>query len=473
MTDLRNARLTGDERIETPFGTVRLEHTFPTDDTSQLLFDQLDVQRAAQAYLWSLPLGGFLAWRDGVAETFGATRFGDFAVCDSLREKRGIVTANLTTPYIMNFTSLADGPIVIDYPAGPTAGAILDAWQRPVADLGLTGPDQGKGGGYVILGPDHDDAPFKVSSHYVVRSRTVNVLVVFRVLTQDPDVMAQAKAGLKFARGGGSAPAPVRFIEGVDREWSATPARGLQYWQDLAPGLEEEPIAEVDKAFMAMLEPLGIAKGRPFAPDERQRRILEEGAALGELFARNNQVNPRYTQPYWKGTSWYKGLDFDLEQQTDTILQLDQRATWFYEAVGSTIGMAHPTPGTGQVYMTSKRDSQGRLLRADRTYRLHVPADVPSAQFWSLTLYNEDTRRPYDNGGTDSRSASLDSLDQQLRFNDDGSIDLYIGPTAPPGAETNWMKTMGQDGWFVYFRLFAPAQPFFDKTWSLPDFEAV
>ncbi|WP_425824922.1 DUF1214 domain-containing protein [Streptomyces fractus] len=471
MADLHDARLTGDETIETSFGALRLEQTFPTDDTATLLFDQLDAQRAAQAYLWSLPLAGFVTWRERAAQTFGASGF-DFVVYDSLREKRGIVTANLTTPYIINFTSLADGPVLIDYPAGPTAGGVLDFWQRPVTDLGQTGPDQGKGGGYVVLGPDHDAARFEDSGRFLVRSATVNVFIAFRLLTQDPQLIADAKNDLKLARAGAQA-APVHFIEGVDQEWSATPARGLDYWRDLATVLREEPVREVDKALMAMLEPLGVTRDRPFAPDERQQRILAEGAALGELMVRNLQVNPRYTHPYWPGTSWYKSFDFQTEQETDTLLQLDQRATLFYEAVTSTKGMVNPAPGTGQVYMTSKRDSQGRLVRTDRTYRLHIPADVPVAQFWSLTLYSEDTRRPYDNGGTEIRSVSLDSRDQQLTFNPDGSIDLYIGPDTPAGTENNWMKTHAPDGWFIYFRLYAPTQPFFDKTWTLPDIEAI
>ncbi|WP_216897511.1 DUF1254 domain-containing protein [Nocardia alni] len=472
MSTLGDARLTGDERIETSFGTIELEHTFPTDASAQLLFDQLDAQRAAQGYLWALPLVGFLTWRERAGKTFGATQFGDFVVYDSLREKRGIVTANLTTPYIINFTSLAEGPVLIDYPAGPTAGGVLDFWQRPVVDLGQTGPDKGNGGGYLILGPADDATEFEGSGRYVVQSQTVNIFIAFRVLTRDADLMAAAKNGLKLSRAGRD-PAPARFIEGVDTEWSATPGRGLSFWQDLAMALHEEPVREVDKALMAMLEPLGISTGEPFTPDERQRRILTEGAALGELLVRNIQVNPRYTAPYWPATSWYKSFDFDIEQENDTILQLDQRATWFYEAVTSTKGMVHPTPGAGQVYMTTKRDDRARLVRADHTYRLHVPAGVPVAQFWSLTLYSEDTRRPYDNGGTDIRSVSLDSRDPDLQFNDDGSIDLYIGPTAPEGAQNNWMKTIAQDGWFVYFRLYAPTQSFFDKTWSLPDFQAI
>lgn len=466
------SRLVGDEEIDTPFGKVTLEHTFPNDESSDLLFDLMDSSRAAQAYLWSLPLVGFVTWRERAAAVFGATGFGDFVVYDSLREKRGIVTANLTTPYIINFTNLSDGPVLIDYPAGPTAGGVLDFWQRPVVDLGLTGPDEGKGGGYLVLGPADDPDQYVDSDRIVVQSETANIFIAFRVLSTDPGGMAASKDNLKFARIG-AAPAAVRFIEGVDEEWSATPRRGFGYWEDLALILAEEPVRQVDKIMMAMLEPLGISKSQAFEPDERQRRILTKAADLGELMLRNLQVNPRYTTPYWSGTSWYKSFDFDVSQETDSKLQLDERGTWFYEAVTSTKGMVNPTPGAGQVYMTTKRDSQGRLIRADRTYRLHVPPDVPVAQFWSLTLYSEDTRRPYDNGGTEIRSLSFDSGDTQLQHNDDGSIDLYVGPTPPVGSESNWMKTLDQDGWFVYFRLYAPMEPFFNKTWTLPDFEAI
>jgi hypothetical protein len=119
----------------------------------------------------------------------------------------------------------------------------------------------------------------------------------------------------------------------------------------------------------------------------------------------------------------------------------------------------------------TQSDSDSQPLRTDKTYKLRVPKDVPVGQFWALTLYSENTRRPYDNGGTDIRSVNLDSQLKDLKYNADGSIDLYIGAKAPAGFEKNYMKTVGDDGWFVLFRLYAPLQPFFDKTFSLPDFE--
>ncbi len=190
--------------------------------------------------------------------------------------------------------------------------------------------------------------------------------------------------------------------------------------------------------------------------------------------ARNLQINPRYTEPYWPGTSWYDSVDFVISQETANIQQIDERITWFYEAVATSKGMVNPQPGEGQVYMTTKRDSDGNMLRADRTYKLHVPAKVPVGQFWSLTLYSENTRTTYDNGGTQQpRDASIDSRMKDLKRNQDGSIDIFIGPEAQAGQEANHLKTVAGDGWFVYFRLYAPEQPFFDKSFKLADFELV
>jgi hypothetical protein len=396
----------------------------------------------------------------------------DFVVLESLKEKRGIVTGNLTTPYIFNFISLASGPVQIDYPAGKTAGGVLDFWQRPVFDLGLTGPDQGQGATYIVVGPEDDPEQYKQDGAHVYQSTTNNIFIGIRILDPDPAYYETYKSQYKMGRVGEELQ-PSNFIEGKDVEWSATAPRGLEYWEKLSDIINEEPVREVYKAWMAMLEPLGIAKGQPFKPDERQQAILLKGAAMGELMTRNLQVNPRYAEPYWKGTHWYKCFDFHTEQETATRVELDERATWFYEAVGSTKGMVNPEPGKGQIYMTTKRDSEGNMLRADRNYRLHVPADVPVGQFWSLTLYSENTRRPYDNGGTEISDVSLGSRTEGLKYNEDDSIDLYVGPDAPEGLESNHLKTVGDDGWFVYFRLYAPEQPFFDKTFKLADFEMI
>ena len=470
--ELSEASLHGDEFVKTPFGTVRLIDSYFDDVASRQLFDEMDYQRACQAYIWSTPLVSTTTWRDELTRVFGIEHWTDFVVLQTLKERTGIVTGNLTTPYLFSFANLSEGAIRIDYPAGQTAGGVLDFWMRPVLDLGLTGPDQGKQGSYIVVGPEDDPTKYSVDGKRVFQSATNNIMIGTRMINPDPSYFETYKSQFKMGRVGATA-RTCRYIENLDREWNGTVPRGLGYWKRLSQILQEEPVREIDKPWMAMLEPLGIAKGTPFAPDSRQQAILAKGVSMGELMTRNLQVTPRYTKPYWEGTQWYKSFDFQVEQETSTTQQIDQRATWFYEAIGSTKGMVTPTPGAGQVYMTTKRDANGDMLRADRNYRLRVPANVPVEQFWSVTLYSENTRRPYENGGTEIKDVSLGSRTDGIKKNADGSVDLYIGPQAPEGWGSNHLKTVGDDGWFVYFRLYAPLGPFFDKSFQLPDFEVV
>jgi hypothetical protein len=469
---LESAQLHGDEKITTPYGVIELQHTYLTEESSQKLYDAMDLQRASQAYIWSTPLVSFGSWRKEQDKHYGPNARGTFAVFNSFREKQGIVTGNLTTPYILSWDNLAKGPLYVEYPAGKTAGGFLDFWQRPIVDLGLTGPDQGKGGKYIIVGPEDDPKKYAKAGVHVHQSATNSILWGFRILDTDPAFTDNFRKALKISAIG-EEPSEVKFIEGVDKAWSATAYRGIDYWKTLHEIINDEPVREQDKVWIAMLEPLGIVKGKPFAPDARQTKVLTEGAALGELMARNNAVNPRFMEPYWPGTHWYNMIDFTIPQITDTKVELDERAAWFYEAVTTTEGMVNPSVGKGQVYMSTKRDSKGALLRADKTYRLHVPADVPTGQFWSLELYSADTRRHYENGEGTLRSAGLNSRMEDLKRNADESVDLFVGAKAPAGQESNYMKTAGTDGWFVIFRLYAPLEPFFDKSFALPDFEVV
>jgi hypothetical protein len=154
---LETATLAGDELISTPIGDIELRHSYFEDDASRRLFDEMDYQRACQAHIWSTPIVSMTTWRLRQGQAYGVKGPNDFVVLDSLKEKRGVVTGNLSTSYIFHFTSLKDGPLVVEYPGGMTAGGIADLWQRPVADTGLTGPDGGKGGTYVVVGPEGDE----------------------------------------------------------------------------------------------------------------------------------------------------------------------------------------------------------------------------------------------------------------------------------------------------------------------------
>src|SRR4051794_39221707 len=302
---LDRATLHGDEMINTPIGDICLNDSYFDNDASIRLFDEMDYQRASQLYIWSMPLVSIATWRDAQGKAYGVMNETDFVVLESLKEKRGIVTGNLTTPYIFNFISLKPGPLQVDYPAGATAGGVLDFWQRPVCDLGLTGPDKGHGASYIIVGPEDDPAKYRNGDIHVFQSVTNNVFIGLRILELEAGYYDKFASEYKMGRAGAKL-SPSKFIKGKNVEWSATAPRGIEYWRKLAEIVNEEPVREIDKPWMAMLVPLGIEKGKPFKPDIRQTLALTKGGAMGELMNRNLQVNPRYTEPYWQGTSWYK-----------------------------------------------------------------------------------------------------------------------------------------------------------------------
>jgi hypothetical protein len=130
-----------------------LENGYPTKATSTKLYDELDFQRATQAYLWALPAIGFKALYDAQRRSLG-TANGEVLLYQNLKDKAGMLTPNITTLYAFSFWDLASqGPLVIEVPAGLTAGGVMDIWQQPISDMGQTGPDKGLGGKYLVLPP--------------------------------------------------------------------------------------------------------------------------------------------------------------------------------------------------------------------------------------------------------------------------------------------------------------------------------
>jgi hypothetical protein len=218
---------------------------------------------------------------------------------------------------------------------------------------------------------------------------------------------------------------------------------------------------------MGMLQPLGIEKGKPFNPTDRQKEILTEATQTGEVMARTIGYEKRFEGvKVWRGKNWEISLWLkETNQEAPHHTQLDERSSWFYEAVGVSVGMMGRTVGFGQVYLESSKDSDGNWLDGSKNYKLTVPKDAPVAQFWSFTVYDNETRCFVDTGVQPDRS----SRDNIVK-NADGSVDLYFGPSAPAGKpESNWIKTLPGKGWFTYFRLYGPTQPYFDRSWVLPD----
>jgi hypothetical protein len=245
---------------------------------------------------------------------------------------------------------------------------------------------------------------------------------------------------------------------------------GMEYWQRLADVLNSEPVAERDRFFMAMLKPLGIEKGKPFKPTKQQTAILTEAALVGEAMAKANDfLNPRLVDAhYLDGSHWEYATTSPPDQRREHYDALDGRAAWLYEAVTNDISMHGQKTGKGQIYMASYKDKDGDWLDGGKDYTLHVPADAPAENFWSLTVYEVSTRTLVNNKHEIAdRSSRMDLL-----MNKDGSVDLYIGPNKPQGDKgKNWIPTEAGRAWFPYFRLYSPKQAFLDHSWVLPDIE--
>jgi hypothetical protein len=456
------------EEINTRIGKIETTNGFPTAEAGQKLFDESDFQRATQSYLWGLPAVGFHGLHLSHQKTFGA-KDGEVVLYVTLKDKAGMLTPNLTTIYAMSFWNLEkQGPLVIIVPAGASAGGVLDIWQRPITDVGQTGPDKGLGGKYLLLAPG---APDIVNPEYIVKRSTSNqVWFATRGLGADP-VAAEAlvRKYQLYAYDERPRPPTTRFIPVGGKTWSSEQPRDIKYFEYLHDVLAGEVPEERDRFFHGMLLSVGIEQGKPFAPTDRQKKILNDAAVTGDLLGRLTAYSKRVEgTEVWKDKHWEYANMVELDQTYKGYAQIDERASWFYEAIGNTVGMQGRTLGFGQLYLEAQKDKTGAWLDGGKSYRLRVPANAPVEQFWSVTLYDNLTRGPVI---SPQGAADISSRTQGLEVNADGSVDLYFGPQKPAGANANYVMTVPKKGWFTYFRFYGPKEAYFDKSWQLPDMD--
>ncbi|MFV0932760.1 DUF1254 domain-containing protein [Pseudomonas jessenii] len=463
------------ETLDTRIGKLTFTHDFvsgyPTQATVDTLFDARDFQRATQLYLWALPMVSLGEVEQVLMSTPGANR-NDIFRTDTLPETRRFLTANATTPYVTAWLDLQQsGPLVLEIPAGAIAGLVNDLWQRPVADIGLPGPDKGLGGKYLVLGPGQAE-PEGADDYIVVRSTTFNNLWLIRLLSPDDRERESIRANVRlYPFSQRAAPPPNKLLSVGGGTSFANAPRGLAYWEKLSRWVNAEPVQERDRIMMAMLRSLGIEKGKPFQPDARMQKLLTEATLVGEAMAKVNGYERRdMPQAYYaEGSQWKFALNQDLSQEAANHTQLDERSAWFYEATATSKGMMSKTPGVGSAYLSSYKDHDGNWLDGANSYRLHVPANPPASQFWSVTAYDVSSRALIQNNSDIVDRSSRHAL----KKNADGSVDVYFGPKAPAGFEQNWIPTLAGKAWFPYFRLFGPTEAHFDKSWTLPDIEKI
>ena len=291
--------ITTPDVVDTSIGTLNFFDGVPTKETIDTVYDYMDRARAVQAYVSTVPGVSQYAMRQGQRD-IGATKVNQILIWDKLADSKSLfLTGNSSTIYTWTYTDLAnDGPTVIELPPG-MLGVVDDMWFRYVTDLGIAGPDQGKGGKYLILPPGYDgEVP---DGYFVVRPATYGNWIFMRAYISDGvDKAAQGvRDNLKiYPLSMADNPPEPEFIGMSGRgDYNAVLPNDYSYWEMLNQLVQEEPIGAHDPETRGLLAALGIAKGEPFAPDARMKAILTDAVAIGNAYARANTVCPERQRP--------------------------------------------------------------------------------------------------------------------------------------------------------------------------------
>ncbi len=486
--------------LKGPLGTYTFYDGMPTKETAKKAYDHLYLLRATDVFLNFQSAVSIEALKRGQA-SIGADSANKVIVFDDLMDSRPLfLTGNTDTVYALAMLDLEkDGPTVIEIPKGAGPGTLDDAFQRFVVDMGAPGPDRGKGGTYIILPPDYKGelkptvnggknpvpAEVKVGNSmrkvWIAQSPSYTNWLILRGFLVDgkPDAASKMwRTGLKiYPLAKATNPPKMAYINGSNRFFNTILPTDMRFYTYLDAVIQKEPLGFIDPELRGQAAAIGIAKGDTFKPDAHHRDLLKQALAIGNAASRTLAFRP--TDPRAKifpDREWYlafvgkdnRWLGGDGRRGRD----LDVRTAFFYIGTVNTPAMAIEIPGVGSNYGMAFTDKNGDILYGEKTYTLHLPANVPAKQFWSVVLYDTMTRSQLQ---TSQPFPSINSNrdKEKLVYNKDGSIDLYFGPKPPKGKEANWVETVPGKSWFTVLRLYGPLQPWFDQTWKPGDIELV
>jgi hypothetical protein len=431
-------------------------------------------RRAVEAVIWGMPVVNYDLMLQEMLKAGGKVNqviyWGR-----PLDWRNQTLTPNPDTLYFMAFLNTKDvGPIVVDVPSATTDGSLnanfVNVWQMPLEDAGLLGSDKGKGMKLLILPPGYSG---KIPAGYTALQPDTHgsyALIRSNLRTHsDADVAksaAYAKRVKVYPLSQAASPPPTVFTDIKNIEFDSTIRFDESFFVNLDRIVQSEPWLERDRAMIDQLRSIGIEKGKPFAPDAATKQALADAAreAHAWMAAKYDAGLP----PFFEGTHWtYPGHPDLIKAASEGYADpnsypVDWRGLAYHYAY---IGIKRL--GAGQFYLLNIKDKDGESYDGAKTYRLHVPPNAPVEQYWSLTAYDRETHALIKNVDRASRASNS----AEVKKNADGSVDLYIGPQAPAGQESNWIPTNPARRFEVMFRLYGPTQALFDKKWVLPDME--
>ena len=480
MTTDIPASITAPDTLETSIGTMKFFDGVPDPASVTAVYDYLDRSRAVNVFINSIPMLSAYMLREGQAD-MGADASNKIAIWDNLMDsKTMLLTGNTSTMYAVGFLDLAkDGPTVIDLPPG-MLGVLDDMAFRYMSDLGVAGPDKGKGGKFLILPPDYKgEVP---SGYFVVPSKTNGVWVFTRGYLDKTIPLEQAipaasrniRDNLKVyplkVRGN---PPATEFINVSGKVMNTVVPNDYSFFEKLHDLIQTEPDDYLGPEAKGMMAAIGIKKGEPFSPDDRMKQILTDAAAIGNTAARAISYFPRDpgNRIYGEDSAWIMAYaDKDTAFLKDGAYNLEARALFHFGYIVVSPAMAVTVPGKGSDYGLIALDSNKQALDGSRTYKLTLPKNVPAKDFWALTMYDTQTRSQLQ---TDQQFPTLGSQTKGIEMNADGSTDIYFAPTAPQGKEGNWLQTIPGKSWWLALRIYGPEEAWIQQTWRPGELELV
>ena len=460
-------------KLETSLGTLTSVDGVPDAETTQKVYDHLDLNRATEAFLNGLPIASMYGLEHAYRKE-GPPNTTVLLFEDLMDSKALWLTPNTVSVYMAAWLEVGDEPMVIETPPN-VLGFINDAWFKYVTDFGNAGPDKGEGGKFLILPPGYEgEVP---EGYHVAKTTTHGNWVVWRGFQVDgspkPAIDSTKELFRIYPLSQKDSPPKMNFINMSGKYHNTIHRMDYGYWEELNTTIQDEPIEGLDPETRGLLASIGIKKGQDFKPDARMKEILTDAAKIGSVISRAKTARPSDQRHYlypgeriWTNPFIDGRYDFLLDGER----LLDSRIYMHFYATGITPAMALKNVGKGSQYAIAYLDKDGNALDGSKTYKINLPKDVPAKDFWSFTLYDNQTRGMLQ---TDQQFPGVDSSEEGLKQNADGSYDIYFGPKAPEGQENNWIQTDPSKGWNTILRLYGPLESFYDKTWKPGDPEEV
>ncbi len=444
--------------------TLPFPGAYPAEESAKILKDELSFQRAVQTYLWSLPAMNMYAMREGQRRAFGDDSNILMISKDRIDYHLEYTTGNPDVIYAFAWLDLKkEGPTVLDMPP-KLQGLLDDMWHRPITDIGAAGPDKSKGGRYLVIPDDYKgEIP---DGYYVVKSPTHGVFVFLRAFLVDGKTdqgVALLEKSRIYPLSKVNNPPTMKFPNLSSVLVPGDFPRNFEYFQRLADFINYETVSREDFAMRGMLAGLGIVKGQPFKPDAKMKAILDKAGQVGYKMAATVDYEYYPDNKVYADRTWEQVfIGGSPVFEKDTYRNLDALIAFFHKAYSTSKAMVIAMPGKGSQYLFGVRDGDGDFLMGENTYHLHFPPNAPAANYWSVVLYDADSRGLLNNGEPFPSIAS----NTNVKLNEDGSADMVFSPTAPKNENDNWIKTVPGKGWFAGVRFYSPTKAFFDQSWK-------